>query len=120
VFRIAFANHENDGRSERIRIVGESLAPTLRDQAVLTQGVDVGKKRQGDNVCFQAVDHGAGLARGAAVRLLNAPFLPGLALIFGYKLLVQVFEQFASGVVGNVENLAGFSDIGVCNDHDRR
>ena len=80
-----------------MRIVGQALLPVGGDLAgLLGDRVDVGGERQRDDVGREAVDDGAGLGAGAAVRLLDGDGLAGLVLPVGGE----------GGVVGLVE-LAG-------------
>lgn len=47
------------------------------------------------------------------MRLLNAPLPARFALVFVGEPLIQILEQLARGVVGNVEDLTGFVIVNV-------
>src|SRR5262249_10442434 len=63
----------------------------------------VGPEGQGDDVGRQAVDDRAGLAAGAAVRLLDLDLLARLREVILGKDLVDLVPQLARGVVGDVQ-----------------
>ena len=66
--------------------------------------VDVALERQRHDVGLEAVDDGAGLGAGAAVRLLDGDGLAGLLLPVGGEDVVVVLVELAGGIVGDVED----------------
>ena len=66
--------------------------------------VDVALEGERHDVGLQAVDHGAGLGAGAAMRLLDGDRLAGLFLPVGGEGLVVGFVEFAGRVVGDVQD----------------
>ena len=106
---IALAHQEHDRRGVGRRILRQPLLPVRGDQALGGDGVDVIGQRQRDDVGLQAVDHGARLRAGAAMRLLDLDALAGFLLIGRGERLVEIRIELARRIVGHVEqrNIGG-------------
>ena len=77
---------------------------SLAMQAGVGDLVDVALERQRHDVGLEAVDDGARLGAGAAVRLLDGDGLAGLLLPVGGEDLVVGFVELAGRIVGDVED----------------
>ena len=78
--------HEQDhGGIGDDRLVGEFPLPADVHQAFLLQLVNVCRQGQAHHIGLQAIDHGAGLAAGAAVAGLHANRCAGLFLVVGHE-----------------------------------
>ena len=78
--------------------------PILREQACqFGDLIDVVGDCKRDDVGLQAVDHGAGLLAGAAVRLLDRHRRTSLFLIMLREVSVEFFIEFARRIIRDVE-----------------
>jgi hypothetical protein len=104
VLGIALAHQEDNRRSIRRTVVRQPLAP-IRGylSRLFDNGVDVGLERQRHDVGFDAVDNGAGLRAGAAMRLTNGDCLAGLRLPILDEGGVVGAIKLTSRVIGNVQ-----------------
>ncbi len=85
-------------------LFGKSRLPVGGQQfGFLGNGVNVVRQRQRYDVRLQAVDYGAGLRAGPAVRLLNRDVLAGLGLPIFREGPVVVLIQLARGIVRDVQ-----------------
>ncbi len=100
ILGISFPDDEYDRACVRRAAVWQSFLPVFRDQASLvTDHVDVTRKCQRDNIGPQAINNSAGLYSQAAVRLVNADFLPGGGIIMLCESYVKLSVKFAGRVV---------------------
>ncbi len=80
--------------------------PVLRQEpGIFVDRIDIGCEREGDDIGLEAVDHGAGLLSGAAVRLLDGDGVASLGLPVGGEGGVVIDVKLAGRVVGHVEEL---------------
>lgn len=104
-FRIPYADNEDDRGEVGQRVIGQPLLPAVLDQAPLVNGVDIRPEGERDDVRLEAIDHRAGLARRAGVRLLDREIGPVLGPLLLDELRVEVAPQLTGRVVRNVEQL---------------
>jgi hypothetical protein len=105
VLGIALADQKDDGGSVGRAVFRQSLLPALADEARLLDGGDVVGQSQRQHVGVVALDDGAGLLRRTAVRLDDLDVLPALFLPMILEQDVVLLVKFASGIVGDVDEL---------------
>src|SRR5690606_22220692 len=89
--RVAFADEKNDRAGIGSRVVGKTFLPVLREQlGRIGDRIDVVSEGERDDIGGEAVDHGACLFAGAAMRLLDGDVVAGLRLPVGGEGLVEV------------------------------
>ena len=101
--RIALADEEDDGRGVRCRVVRELAAPVLGKQPGVGDLVDVALERERHDIGGKAIDDGARLRTGAAMRLLDGDGFAGFLLPIRDERFVVSFVELARWIVGDVE-----------------
>ena len=102
---VALAHQEDDGRGVGRVVVGQRAAPVGADLAGrLGDGVDVGLKRQRDDVGLEPVDDGAGLLAGTGMGVLDAHRLALRLLPVFCEGGVELAIELARRVVGDVDD----------------
>jgi hypothetical protein len=75
----------------------QPLLPVVRDQPAFADSIDIGRKRERDEIGFEAVDRRARLFAGTAVRLLDRDVVAGLGFPLaregGVEVLVQLVRR---------------------------
>jgi hypothetical protein len=83
--------------------VRQTLLPVRRYEPGVGDGIDVVGKGQRHDISLEALDHGAGLLAGAAVRLVDGDGVAGLGLpVFGES-IVELLIELPGRVVGDVQ-----------------
>lgn len=116
---VGFADDEDDGGGVGMGVVGQAGAPAWGDEAVLGDGVDVGGKREGNDVGGEAVNDGFSLRGGGAVGLADLERLAGLFFVGGDEGGVDLAVELAGGVVGSVGELEGIAGLAVAKEEER-
>ena len=103
-FRVALADKEHNRRSVGRRVVRQPLLPIGRDLVRFgCDRVDVGGKRERDDIGVEAVDHGARLRAGAAVRGLDRHRLARVRFPLLRERLIDRTVEFARRIIGDIE-----------------
>src|SRR5690606_31641975 len=90
----------------------QAVLPVRRHSAAaFADGVDVIREREGHDVGAQAVDDGACLAAGTAVRLRDAYVLAGEIAPVGGELRIECLVELARRVVADVPQFAATAAV---------
>ena len=106
--RIAGAHEEHNGARVGRGVFREAGLPVGGNEfGPFMERVDVLTERERDHVGLEAVDDGAGLFAGAAVRLFHDDGVAGLGLPMGGEGPVEIGIELPRRIVGDVEQLDG-------------
>ncbi|MNV70275.1 hypothetical protein D3C71_1632290 [compost metagenome] len=100
---VPLAHQKHDRRGVGRGVVGQAGLPVGFDQAARSDFVDIGGQSQSDHVAGQAVDDGAGLLAGPAVRLFDGEGRAALFTPVREEGFVIGAVELARRVIGDVE-----------------
>ena len=81
----------------------QALLPVLGEDALVGDRIDVVGQRQGHDIGVDAVDDGARLLAGAAVRCADLDVVAGLGLVILGKSGIVFLVKLAGRVIGHVQ-----------------
>src|SRR5262249_14627850 len=106
-FRVSFSDHENDRRVIGERSIRESINPSVLDESLPANGIDVDDRGIRAPFRSKPVDDSPGLRSGPAVRLFDGHFISGFFFITGNEVDVDISPEFPCRIVGYVQQLDG-------------
>src|SRR3546814_8831385 len=108
VLGIALADEEYNGGCVWRAIVWQAALPILGQRfGFVRDGIDVVGKRQGDDVCLQAVNNSPGLLARTAMAHIEPDLVTRVGLPLAGKAGINLLIEFTGRIGGNVEQRTG-------------